>query len=387
VLAPPCAIVAEAVRLDVGRGVALVDLEASLERSSSACSVDARAALLAREEGRAAPELVAFAIDVDGRRARLGGPRGIAAIELPRGGGRVRVRAVLRGERFVAAPLSLEPTTVRREVRFVVRATTPWARAATAAVVRWTDRGVPALVSVDPARDREPLSLDARVRDGAVATLVVDAGAQVDDGGDERARAADLAKGGSTALSTLLTELPIAIATAPDERAAIARVHESARVALLASRATDPLVAAVGQRLASAIGRGFRGCRREAGSVPAAWPAPPHEMAVTGLLDDDEAGCPRVDHLLLANHADVHFAREGSAALLDALAEPPAEATIAPFFPRQAPLASAAPHGRAGWPRRRAGRIVLGLLALLVAVAAALATALRLMRSHPRETL
>jgi hypothetical protein len=393
VLAPPCELLDEAARLDVGRGVALVELEATLPRGPRPCSIDARAALLAREEGRASPEVVGFSIELDGRRLRLGGPRGTAALEIPSGpdaprvGARLRVRAVLRGERFVAVPLSLEPpldALGTLGVRFRARATSPWSRFSTAATARWVDRGVPALVFVDTARDREPLQLDVRVRKGGVATMVVDAGAQIDAPEDPAARLAELARGGATTLTAIATDVPLAIATAPDAASAVARLREAAAVALVASRASDPLLAAVGQRLASAIARGFDGCRREPGSVPAAWPAAAAELVDSGLLDDDDAGCPRVDHLLLGNHADVHFEREGRAALLDVLGRSPSGLpSVAPLFAGATPRALGAHVDARGALRHRRNR---GLLLALLFVVASAASAL-LLRRFARETL
>lgn len=392
-LAPPCVLLDEAARLDVGRGVALVELEATLERGPRPCTVDARAALLAREEGRAAPEVVAFTIEVDGKLLRLGGPRGAVAIEIPaapsppRVAPRLRVRAVLRGERFVAVPLSLEPpldALGTLGVRFRAQATTPWSRFATAATVRWVDRGVPALVSVDPSRDREPLRLDVRVRPDGVVTMVVDAGAQIDAPADPAERLAELSRGGATTLTAIATDLPLAIATAPDAGRAILRLREAATVALSASRASDPLLGAVGQRLASAIARGFDGCRREPGSVPAAWPAVAVELVDGGFLEDDAAGCPRVDHLLLGNHADVNFEREGRAALLDALARAPASLpTVAPLFAPARPRALDPRTASSAAMRHRRNRGVL--LALLFVIAAAVSALL--LRRFARETL
>lgn len=388
---PPCVLLAEAARLDVGRGVALVDLEARVGRSAGGCEIDARAALLAREEGRASPEVIAFVIEIDGRRVKLGGPRGAASVEVPRGASRVRVRAVVRGDRFVAVPLSLAPASSppsspeARRTPFSVRVTTPWSRSATAARARWVDRGVPALVFADLARDREPLSLESAAAAGEVATLVADAGAPVEprEGRPQADRAATLGQGGAATLGLLLSDDPLAIASAPDATTLAARLRAHAQAALSASRDEDPLLVAVGQRAASAIARGYDGCRREIGSVPAGWPTPPAELVETGLLADDEAGCARIDHLRRAEQAELGLVREGRAALADALAARPAELPrVAPLFAKTGPLARpASPHGAP--PRRRAGRALLTLLA----AAAAIAVTVLLLRRAPRETL
>ena len=106
----PCAIVAEAVRLDVGRGVAVVDLEVHLAPAETRCRLDLGAVLLAREEGRGPPELIAWRAEIDGGPTHAAGPRGEVALDVPAKARRVRIRAVLRGERFVAVPLSTDVT-------------------------------------------------------------------------------------------------------------------------------------------------------------------------------------------------------------------------------------------------------------------------------------
>ncbi len=377
-LAAPCALLVEAARLDVGRGVALLDEVATLRPLGRPCSIDARAALLAREEGRAAPELVAFAFELDGRPSRLGGPRGVASLEVEGGARRVRLRAVLRGERFVPVPLSLEPPLDALDVRYRVQASTPWSKFSTAATARWVDRGVPALVNADLASDHQPLTLDVRPRAAAVATMVVDAGAPI---ASERGDSGELARGGAATLSVLWDDLPIAVATAPDAASTVARVRGVAEAALVASRSRDPMLEAVGQRLASAVARGFRGCRREPGSVPPAWPTPPPELVATGLLDDDEVGCPRIDHLLGDRAAEVALEREGRAALAVALlADPRALPVLGPLFGRTVERASSDVSLRAS--RRRGRRL---LVALLLVAVSALAAAL-LLRRLPRET-
>jgi hypothetical protein len=405
-------LLAEAARLDVGAGVALVDLEARVS-PGDACAVDARAALLAREEGRASPEVIAFAVEVDGALVKLGGPRGAAVATVPRGARRVRVRAVVRGDRVVAVPLSLEPAptpgpapssststssstppppppppqTAARPVPFEVRATTPWSRFATSAQARWVDRGVPALVSPDLAQDHAPLGLSTSVARGEVSTLVIDAGAPIEPReGRGQERAATLRAGGAATLGVLLADDPLAIAGASDAKTLVARLRAHAQAALRASRDEDPLLAAVGQRAASAIARGYDGCRREPGSVPDAWPPAPAALVETGLLSDDESGCPRIDHVRRAEQAELGVAREGRAALVDALATRPSDLPVlSPLFPKQGPLAvPTAAHGRAS--RRRAGRGLLAALALLAATAAVVVTVL-LLRRAPRETL
>src|SRR5260221_11879057 len=146
---PPCTVLTEAARLDVGRGVAVVEHEARIA-SPSPCTLDFGAALLAREEGRGPPERIAWRIDVDGVLAAMGGPLGAASIDLPAGRHRVRARAAMRAERFVGAPTSLDPAVRPAEVRFSARAKSSWGVFGIAGDARWVDVGVPIVVGVDP---------------------------------------------------------------------------------------------------------------------------------------------------------------------------------------------------------------------------------------------
>src|SRR3954465_4438679 len=120
---PPCTLVAEAVRLGVGRGVAVVGLDVRLARPHAECRLDLGAVLLAREEGRGPPELVAWRAEIDGGPTRAAGPRGEGARDVPAGAMRVRVRAVLRGERFVAVPLATDRLARSPKATFTAKAT------------------------------------------------------------------------------------------------------------------------------------------------------------------------------------------------------------------------------------------------------------------------
>lgn len=364
----PCVIVAEAVRLDVGRGVALVDLDAELIRPEAACRLDLGAVLLAREEGRGPPELIAWRYEIDGRGTRAFGPRGEVAIDVPEGAHRVRVRAALRGERFVAVPLSTDRLARGKTATFRAWATSVWGARTTAGVAQWIDFGTPIVAQVDTARDHEPMTLFARLGDGDPPAMIVDAGPML--GGAPTAtspelRGAELARGGVRALSILLTDLPLAIATAPDDASVIERLREGALAALSASSSREPLLAVVGQRLGTALASGFRTCARSADVVvPARWPALPSALAGSGVLEDESAGCPRVSELLATNHPAIPIARESIAALDEALAEAPDD------LPAIAPLVrSSPPLDKAGQPARSARRRrFLRPLALLLAL-------------------
>lgn len=339
----PCVIVAETVRLDVGRGVAVVDHDVTLASiggsiggssgGAQRCGVDFGAVLLAREEGRGPPDRVAFRIDVDGVLTVVGGPFGSASIEVDVGADAprvVRVRAAMRGERFVAAAVGIDPSVRRGPIDFVARAKSTWGigpieMGAVAGVARWVDVGVPVVVQIDLDRDHEPLFLSTRIVESQSPTFVVDAGPMLGASPAPMAsmdRARELSAGGARTLSALLEDLPIAVATAADDATAIARLRETAHLALSASLSTDPLTAAVGQRLATAIANGFVDCRRDDRStVPKGWPAPMPRFVATGLLDDADAGCPRIADLVVSNHPKLPVEREGAAALEEAVAD------------------------------------------------------------------
>ena len=364
----PCVIPSEGVRLDVGRGVAVVDLVAIVASSPRGCRFDAGAILLAREEGRDPPELVAWRADVDGV-TRLGGPIGAVAFDVPPSGARVRLRAVLRGERFIAAPLATQPLA-RRSTTFHARATSVFSDHGIAGFAEWIDVGVPLLVHTDPSRDHEPLFLFERLSPSPPDVLIVDAGPMYGDETSvptEAARRAELAYGGARALSILLGDLPIAIATAPDDRSAIERLQEGARAALAASSSSDPLIAAVGQRWTTSIATSFHGCRRdERAHVPLRWPKPSPAMIEGGLLDDDGAGCLRIDELLFTNHPAIALERETTAALEEALAAGLADAPEIGPLVRATTSVGGERHGR---------RVHRRFLALVVAVVALLSMA------------
>ena len=366
----PCVILAEAVRLDVGRGVALVDLDARLVRPDAPCRLDLGAVLLAREEGRGPPELIAWRFAIDGGRARAFGPRGEVAVDVPRGAERVRVRAALRGERFVAVPLSTDRLARAKTATFRASASSVWGARTTAGVAQWVDLGTPIVAQVDTARDHEPLTLFAQLGDGDAPAMIVDAGPMLGGAPSSTSpemRRAELASGSARALSILLTDLPLAIATAPDDPSVIERMREAALAALSAASSREPLLAIVGQRLTTALASGLQTCAREASVVvPARWPVLPTALAGSGVLEDESAGCPRVAELLATNHPTIPIARESLAALDEALAEAPDDLpAIAPLFRASTPL-DQPPRPSRNARRRRFLRVSLLVLALVV---------------------
>jgi hypothetical protein len=358
---PPCTIANESAFVDVGRGVAVVTLDARV--SGAPCVVDAGSVLRAREEGRAPPELIAFRIELNGKPAGMGGPRGRVIAEVTHSGD-VRFVAVVRGDRFIAVPLTANPAHSKTSARVVLRTRSVFGPHRVAGIAGWIEAGVPIVVTVDPTRDREDASLTMRVDGKApVPVLIVDGGPIM--GGDvtvvtedERTRA--LARGGVDALSVLLSDLPLAVATAGDGTSALVRLRELSRAARAAAIARDPLISAIGQRLATAIVRGFTTCIRGDHAMPARWPTPLAELTLSGLLDEAESGCPRIDDLLAVNHPDVRFAQEGSAAL--------AEASSLPFdaLPRIGPVATARSEKQPG--KRRHTAALAGALFLLLAL-------------------
>ncbi|MEO7093904.1 MAG: hypothetical protein ABI175_11680, partial [Polyangiales bacterium] len=247
-------------------------------------------------------------------------------------------------------------------------ATSVWGARTTAGVAQWIDLGTPIVVRVDPTRDHEPLALFAHLGDDDPPAMIVDGGPMI--GGAPVAttpeeRRAELGRGGARALSILLTDLPLAIATAPDDGAVIARLREASLAALAASTSSEPLLAAVGQRLTTAIASGLRTCARdEQAPVPARWPALLPALAGSGVLEDESAGCPRLAELLATNHPMVPMARESIAALDEALAEGLDDVPVI------GPLARATPplDGRRPPPRGRRKQL-LRYGAALVAVA------------------
>ncbi len=323
---PLCTVIDEVSHLEVGRGVAIAEHEAHVVGPVGGCIVDAGSVLRAREEGRSSPELIAFRADVDGRPAVAAGPRGRVAVEVAGTSASVRFVAVLRGDRFIAAPLATNPAVARR-TRFRARTRSVWGLSRVAGTASWVEVGAPIVVTVDPERDHEPPSLDAVIDGpGAPPVLIVDAGPGLGREltvSTEALRVQGLARGGVEALSILLSDLPLSVATAPDPGSVIARLAENARAARAASLSRDPLVIVIGQRLATAIARGFSGCDRPSSvTTPPSWPAVPRELAPSGVLDDGDSGCPRIDDLLATNYPDIRVAQEGSAALSDALREP-----------------------------------------------------------------
>jgi len=368
---PLCTIASETAHLAVGRGVAIVTIEARVRGRPGGCSVDAGAVLRAREEGRAPPELIAFRTDVDGHPAGIGGPHGRPIVDVGAAPVTVRFVAVLRGDRFAAVPLSADPSLVLAPVTFRATTESVWGPHRIAGLARWTETGAPVVVTVDPTRDHELPTVAARIERGSpIPTIVVDAGPILGGEpnlGTEEARTAALARGGVDAVSVLIGDLPLAIATASDAPSALARLREHARAARAATLASDPLLTALGQRMATAIARGFTTCARaNSTELPPRWPAPLRELVVTGLLDDAESGCPRIADLLSVNHPDVRFGQEGNAALADAAAAPISR------LPRTGPLERRSPHVS---PAHRRGRPIAfaALAAVLALVVASLA--------------
>ncbi len=364
---PPCTLLAEATRLEVGHGVALADVEAKVTSTTGGCRLDLRASLLSREEGRAPPELVVFRGEVDGKELKAGGPLGPAVMEVDRRGGRVRVLAVLRGERFVTVPLSIDRSMAKSSVPFRAMAHSDWGTTGIAGRAHWVDVGVPALVTVDPTRDHEPLELVEVVDDKPAPVVVIDAGPALGTDAPQGTavdRDAASAPGGLPAVTLLLSDAPLAVATAADDETALARLREAARFALVASSSKEPIYAALGQRLTTAIASGFTTCKREGDvSVPSGWPDVRRDLASTGVLADAEAGCPRVSVLLAANHPSLQFVREGATALREALfaAEKSPPKTMGPVAARSRPLGPDPAHARG---RGRRGRVALVLISL-----------------------
>ncbi len=361
---PPCTIANETTFVDVGRGVAIVALTARV--SGAPCAVDAGGVLRAREEGRAPPELIAFRIELDDKPLTLGGPRGRVTAEITKAG-TVRFVAVVRGDRFIAAPLTTNPAHVpvtAGRVRVALSTRSTWGPHRVAGLATWIETGAPIVVNVDPTRDHEPAALTFQLDGRApVPVLIVDGGPIM--GGEvtvateaERGRA--LARGGVDALSVLLSDLPLAVATAGDASSALARLGEISRAARAAALSREPLFSAIGQRTATAILRGFTTCVRGEQAMPARWPTPLGELSATGLLDEAESGCPRIDDLLRVNHPDVRFAQEGSAAL--------AEASALPFekLPRIGPIGLARSEKHPG--KRAHTGLFVGVTAVLVAL-------------------
>jgi len=327
--------------LAVGRGIALVDVE--LRLSSAPCLLEVVPSLTAREEGRAAPEVVLLVIH-DGEQ-RLFSARLPPRFPVQRT--KVRVSALLRGERFAAVPLALSHEA--RGTAVTLRTRSTWGTRATAGDVKFVEHGLPALVTVDPLDDHAALSFSTSLAAGYTRTLVLDAGPRF-GGPPERPtpalRLASLAQGGAEAASVLATDLPLAALGAETSDAAGLVVDEAARAALAAMRSPDPIFAALGYQLAAGLARGFSGC---------GWPTdlvlPAPSAAPTLDLD---TGCPRVspDETLPET-----LRARARTQLRTALDLPP----IGPRGPRGGPLSAA--------PRRRSP------LALLTAVVVALGLA------------
>jgi hypothetical protein len=185
---------------------------------------------------------------------------------------------------------------------------------------------------------------------------------------EERTRA--LALGGASALSILLTDLPLAVATAPDDKLVVERLHETAVAALAASSSREPLLAAVGQRLTTAIATGFQSCvRDENAKVPARWPALLPALAGTGVLEDASAGCPRVAEILRDDHPSLPVAREVAAALEEVLASGETKA-IGPLTQASVPLPTILPRRRHPARSHRKLAIAIVLAALVAGVLA-----------------
>ncbi|MBK7398924.1 MAG: hypothetical protein IPJ34_22185 [Myxococcales bacterium] len=277
----PCSVDVETYDLSVGRGIALVDVE--LRLSSAPCLLEVVPSLVAREEGRAAPEVALLVID-DGEK-RLFSARLPPRFPVQRS--KVRVSALLRGERFAAVPLALSHEA--RGTAVTIRTRSTWGARATAGDVKFVEHGLPALVTVDPLDDHAALSFSTSLAAGYTRTLVLDAGPRF-GGPPERPtmtlRLASLAQGGAEAASVLATDLPLAVLGAETSDAAGLVVDEAARAAVSAMRSKDPLFAALGYQLAAGLARGFSGCGWPTDLVlPAPWTAPTTDL---------DTGCPHV---------------------------------------------------------------------------------------------
>ncbi|MGZ3449347.1 MAG: hypothetical protein ACXVEF_07090 [Polyangiales bacterium] len=337
----------------MGRGLAVLSIDAEIESGrQGACTFDATAAVRAREEGRAAPELIAFRIAEDGKTIRVGGPS--ESIHAIVHGSSVRIVALLRGDRFALVPLAVDREVRAKSSRFSAHATSVWGTHAIAGTASFIQSGVPVLVSVDTARDHERTSIAFVVDRDPVQAIVLDAGPILGELaiGTEEARKKELAKGGAAALSVLLSELPLSVASAPSDAAAVERLREAARAARAAVLSSDPLVNAAGERLLTAVLNGFTSCRRSAEpGLPPRWPAPRRDLVATGILEDAETGCPHIDELLRTNHPDVRFTREGDLAVRDAAssAELP---QVGPLVP-----GGARPNAEPAKPRKTQGAL------------------------------
>lgn len=276
----PCAIDAELYDLSVGRGIAMVDVELSV--TAAPCDLEVAPSLTAREEGRAAPDVSVLVVD-DGV-VRVFGARLPPRVSVQRR--KVRVSALLRGERFAAVPLALAHDA--KGVPVTVRARSTWGARVQAGDVKFVEHGLPALVTVDPTLEHAVLTYSTSLAAGYGRTFVLDAGPRF-GGPPERptpeARAAALALGGAEAASVLATDLPLVILAAETTDAAAPVVDEAARAAVAAIRSGDPLVAALGHQLAAGLVRGFAGCGWPTDlAFPPPWSPPP----------DLDTGCPRV---------------------------------------------------------------------------------------------
>jgi hypothetical protein len=356
-----CALTDVHVQLDVGRGVAAVELRARVA-SEVACAIDFAPVLQAREAGREAPTIVVWSIDLDGA-TTLGGPSSPPRLDA-RGPSRLVARAILRGERFVVSTASPGPKS-----RITFDVSSVWGTETIPARARWIDAGVPKLVEADVEKTKRE---STGVLEGEQA-LVVDAGPSLGGDGGHRNELdfeREIAGGGVAMISALMTELPVAIVDARDDAEAIAWVRFSARAALAASRSSEPLVRGVGQQLASAIERGYLGCDRDEGMMPAKWPATDPSFRTSGLLTSASSGCANVGGLAERAHANVAFAREGAAALVEAtMAGETDRLHVGRLF--GAHLRTVAVAARSRFSGRIAARIAIALLAVAVALTVA----------------
>ncbi len=335
----PCSVDVEVLDVAVGRGIALID--ADLKLATAPCSLEPLPSLTAREEGRAPPEVVVISID-EGGSIRLFAARMPPAFIVKTT--RVRLAAVLRGERFAAVPVALSHGA--RGAHVTVRSTSTWGSRALSGDARFVEHGLPALVSVDPLDDLAPLHFVTSLAQGYARTIVLDAGPRF-GGAPERGtpalRVASLRTGGAEAASVLATDLPLAILAAPTTDEALPLVDEAAHAARAAASSKDPLIAALGQQLAAGLAQGFVGCAR------------PPDLEFPPSAIELDVGCPHVDQ---DSSLSASLRERARRALLEDKGLP----QIGPRRPAESKPASV--------PPRRRARVVLAVLAGFALVSA-----------------
>jgi len=360
---PPCTLAAEHIVYDVADGVAVVADEISLRSASpvGGCSLELAASMHAREEGRSPPEVAAWALSRQGAKLMLGGPNVPVSVVLPEGTSRARIDVVLRVERLVIAPLSLAgPDGAMITVRPLRQDRTSWSYrpiAATVAMVRRIDHGVPVVAQVDLSKTDAPATLRGEVTRGSFATLAIDAGAPDDAGGADG--------GGAQTAAIFLNDLPLAIANAASDDQARERLVNLAALARQAASARDPLLAVIGARTISLLDSGLTHCARKNGPKPI-----DVHVALPADALEAEGACPAFASLVTTSHPDLALADACRSALQAAhgvSADPLHDVRFADnIFPTAPPTQ----------PQRTVRR--LGMILLLSAALGGLAALLRL---------